>query len=322
MVPTPSAPTAPGDGRAFGDLVAPYRRELHLYCYRMLGSLTDADDVLQDVLLAAWRGLDGFAGRSSLRTWLYSIATRRCLNAVRGRGRRARHELVPPFRPPEPSRRGDVPWLQPYPDAELARDDGPAELHERRETVSLAALAALQRLPPRQTAALVLCDVLGFPVADAAGMLDVTPTAAKGLLQRARAASAPAVTGGAGSATELRWAARFAEAYTRDDVDGLVALLTDDAWLAMPPAPHEYVGRDAVAGFLRASRDGRAGRRFLLVPTRANGQPAWGCFLDRPGAAPTPVGIVVVTVDDSGIRGVTRFLDPALVDRFGVAGPR
>ena len=176
----------------FEDLVAEHRRELLVHCYRLLGSVTDAEDVLQEALLAAWRGLDGFEGRASLRSWLYRIATNRCLNALRDRGRRIPPEPAPPFRPPEPSRRGQVTWLQPYPDALLDRvpdsGRGPEARYTAREAIELAFIAALQRLTPRQAAVLVLCDVLGYPLGEVAPMLDTTPTAVKGLLQRARAA--------------------------------------------------------------------------------------------------------------------------------------
>jgi RNA polymerase sigma-70 factor (ECF subfamily) len=312
---------APPDG-PFRELTAPYLGELHLHCYRMLGSLTDADDVLQEVLVAAWRGLDGFEGRASPRTWLHRIATNRCLNELRSRSRRPA-EPVPPFDPPEPTRRGDVPWLQPYPDADLE----PAARYQARETIELAFVAALQRLPPRQVAVLLLSDVLGFPAGEVAAMLDVTPTAVKGLLQRARAGvdRSPGTEDAESRAAEpeVELARRFADAYARDDVDAVVALLTDDAWLAMPPAPHEYQGRSAIAGFLEASRRGRGGRRFVLVPTAANGHPAFGAYLpDTDGApAPAPVGIVALATSRGRIARVTRFLDARLPVRFGLVPP-
>jgi RNA polymerase sigma-70 factor (TIGR02960 family) len=299
----------------FRERTAPYLGELHLHCYRMLGSLTDADDVLQEVLVAAWRGLDGFEGRASLRTWLHRIATNRCLNELRSRSRRPA-EPVPPFDPPEPTRRGDVPWLQPYPDAELE----PAARYQARETIELAFVAALQRLPPRQVAVLLLCDVLGFAAGEVAPMLDATPTAVKGLLQRARAAvdRSPGVADPAGAEPEEELARRFADAYVRDDVDAVVGLLTDDAWLAMPPAPHEYQGRSAIAAFLEASLRARAGRRFVLVPTTANGHPAFGAYLPDGDGEPTPVGIAALAVSRGRVTRVTRFLDARLPARFGL----
>jgi RNA polymerase sigma-70 factor (ECF subfamily) len=308
------ARVAPPDD-SFRELTAPYLGELHLHCYRMLGSLTDADDVLQEVLVAAWRGLDGFEGRASLRTWLHRIATNRCLNELRSRSRRPA-EPVPPFDPPEPTRRGDVAWLQPYPDADLE----PAARYQARETVELAFVAALQRLPPRQVAVLLLCDVLGFAAGEVAPMLDATPAAVKGLLRRARAGvDRPAGNDDrAGDEPEEELARRFADAYARDDVDAVVALLTDDAWLAMPPAPHEYQGRAAIAAFLDASRRGRAGRRFVLEPTSANGHPAFGVDLPDADSAPSPVGIVSLATSAGRIVRITRFLDARLPARFGL----
>ncbi|MDT0326808.1 RNA polymerase subunit sigma-70 [Nocardiopsis lambiniae] len=320
-----------GDPEAFGALTAPYSRELHLHCYRMLGSLADAEDMLQETLLAAWRGLAGFEGRSSLRAWLYSIATRRCLNALRGAGRRVPRAPVPPFEPPEPSRRGHVTWLQPYPDTLLDQVadtvPGPEARYRSREAVELAFIAALQRLPPRQTAVLVLRDVLGYSTVEVAEMLGTTGTAVKGALQRARAACAE--RGGSpspapprerpGSVRESDLTRRFAEAFAADDVDAVVALLTDDAWLAMPPAAHEYHGAAAITSFLEAGAAWRAGRRFHLVPVRANTQPAFGCYLpDDSGLVAHPVGLIVLTLGQDRIQAVTRFLDDGLPVRFGL----
>ena len=307
----------------FEDLVAAHRRELLVHCYRLLGSVTDAEDVLQESLLAAWRGLDGFEGRASPRSWLYRIATNRCLNALRDRGRRIPPEPRPPFQPPEPSRRSAVTWLQPYPDALLEHvpdtGPGPEARHTAREAIELAFVAALQRLTPRQAAVLVLCDVLGYPLGEVAQMLGTTPTAGKGLLQRARGAlarhreatpeAAPEAAPEPGSARERRVVTRFAEAFAADDVDALVGLLTDEAWLAMPPAPHEYHGVPAIASFLRASAAWRAGQglRMLLRPTRANGQPAFACELVG-GAAPRRGGLMVLTLTGDRLRGMTLFL--------------
>ena len=237
------------------ELVEPYRRELRVHCYRMLGSLTDAEDVLQETLLAAWRGLAGFEGRASVRAWLYRIATNRCLNAMRDAKRRVPVEPVPPFQPPEPSRRGEITWLQPYPDALLDgiadTAPGPEARYQAMEAVELAFVSALQRMPPRQAATLVLRDVLGFPAGEVADMLDTTPTAVKGALQRARAAldhDAATRAPRPGADQERVLGRRFAEAFIAADIEGVVALLTDDAWLSMPPAPHEYHGIDAIAG--------------------------------------------------------------------------
>ena len=302
-----------GDDRAFGELVAPHRRELHLHCYRMLGSFTDAEDVLQETLLAAWRALSGFEGRASVRGWLYRIATNRCLNARRDTARRVPPAPVPPFAPPEPSRYGEVTWLQPYPDALLDQvpdaAPGPEARYQLRESVRLAFVAGLQRLPPRQTAVLVLRDVLGFTADEVADMLGTSATAVKGALQRARAAMATTTDDGDG--TDPAVARRFAEAFAAHDVDGVVALLTDDAWLAMPPAPHEYHGPAAVAGFLTASGDWRAGRELTLTPVGANAQPAFVC---RIGGA--PAGLMVLTPRGDRIGGLTRFHDNAALGRW------
>lgn len=317
-----------GDQDAFGELVSPHLRELHLHCYRMLGSLQDAEDLLQETMTAAWRGLAGFEGRSSIRAWLYRIATNRCLNAIRDAKRRPPPEPLPPFEPPEPTHRGEVTWLQPYPDVWLDRafvaSPGPAARYEAREAVELAFVAALQRLPPRQAAALLLCDVLGFSIADAAAMLRSGPTAIKGTLQRARASldaersPSPDIPP-PGSLAERRLAERFAEAFTAGDVDGVVGLLTDEAWLAMPPAPHEYIGGDAIADFLRVSFAWREGRKVRLVTTRANGQPAFGSYLsegDRNVLRPT--GITVLSMAGNRIHSIIRFLDGSLVVPFGL----
>jgi RNA polymerase sigma-70 factor (TIGR02960 family) len=317
-----------GDDQAFRELVEPYGRELQLHCYRILGSLTDAEDLLQETLLAAWRGLAGFEGRASLRAWLYRIATNRCLNALRDNGRRVPPAAVPPFEPPEPTRSTEVTWLQPYPDTLLEqmpdRAPGPEARYQMREAVELAFIAGLQRLPPRQAATLILRDVLGYSTAEVAEMFDTTQTAVKGALQRARTTLEqvrPTVERAAppGSAQEQDLSRRFADAFTAHDIDGLVALLTDDAWLAMPPAPHEYHGVPAIVSFLRVSGAWRGRRRLLLVPTRANTQPAYGCYLadvDEPVA--DPAGLLVLTLQGNRIGGMTRFFDNSLLHRFGL----
>jgi len=310
-----------GDEQAFRELTDPYRRELQLHCYRMLGSLADAEDMLQETLLAAWRALGGFEGRASLRGWLYRIATNRCLNARRDASRRP-PPPVPPFEPPEPTRHGEVTWLQPYPDALLEgiaeSSPGPEARYQARETVELAFVAGLQELPPRQTAALILRDVLCFSTAEVAGMLDSSEASVKGALQRARATLAErrAVIDRPPpprSARERDLTRRFAEAFTADDIDGVVTLLTDDAWLTMPPAPHGYQGHAAVASFLRASATWHGDRRFQLVPTRANSQPAFGCYLTS-----GPAGLIVLTLAGDRIAAITRFLGSDLFNRFGL----
>ncbi|UUV33742.1 RNA polymerase subunit sigma-70 [Amycolatopsis roodepoortensis] len=293
------------DEQGFRELADTYRDELHLHCYRILGSLTDAEDAVQETLLAAWRGLDGFEGRSSFRTWLYRIATNRCLNALRDAGRRRPPEPVPPFDPPEPSRRGEVTWLQPYPDELADSEPGPEARYTTREAVELAFITGLQLLPPRQAAVLVLRDVLCFPAGEVASMLGTTETAVKGILQRARASldKHRARTAHRPSPRERELTRRFADAFTAGDLDGVLSLLTDDAWLAMPPAPHEYHGREAIAGFLRVTMAVPV-EGFTMTPTRANGQPAFVC---RHGE--TPAGLMVLTLDGDRIRAITRFLD-------------
>ena len=250
-----------GDGDAFAALIQPYRRELHVHCYRMLGSVTPADDALQDTWIAAWRALPRFEARSSVRTWLYAVATSRCLNAIRDGGRRPPAAPQPPFAAPEPTRRDESTWLQPYPDAWL--DEDPADRMGRREHIALAFVAAVQRLPPRQTAAVLLSDVVGFSVAEVAELLDCSPTAVKGLLQRGRIGLAGTDrAAGPASADDRRLAERFAVALQDDDLDGLLELLTDDAWLSMPPAP-----RAESATWFSGRRHGR----WAGLPDRAAG---------------------------------------------------
>ena len=298
-----------GDGEAFGELTEPYRRELQVHCYRMLGSFQDAEDALQDALLAAWQGIGGFEGRSSLRTWLYRIATNRCLNARRSASRRPAKEWdVPNVEPPEPTRLGEVVWLEPFPDALL-----PEARYEQTESISLAFVTALQVLPPRQIAVLILRDVLGFHANEVAGMLDSTVESVKGALKRARASlrhrrattherqPPPARD----SPSEHAIVAKFVRAWESADLDALVALLTDDVFMSMPPMPLEYEGRDVVARFC-ASIFG-SGRRFDLVPTRANGQPAFGAYLHGPAGIRHGVGMYVLTLTGDRICAMTRF---------------
>jgi len=302
-----------GDEQAFAELVEPFRRELHVHCYRIMGSVDDADDVLQEVLLAAWKGLPEFAGRSSVRTWLYRIATTRSLNAVRDQARRPRPAPTPAFEPPPPTDHFDLPHLQPYPDALVDALD-PAGRAVARESIELAFVVALQRLPPRQAAALVLCDVLDFSLAEAADLLGTSPVATKGLLQRARSA-APVPRGNSPSNSHDELARVFAEAFERDDVDAVVALLTDEAWLAMPPADQRYVGPAAVESFLRASAAGRPGGRYRLRATGAGARPAFVCYL-----AGRARGLLVVepTPDGTRVASMLRFLDDALHRHFGM----
>src|SRR5262245_28718080 len=291
-----------GDGEAFRALTAPYRRELAVHCYRMLGSFQDAEDALQETLLSAWQALSGFEGRASLRTWLYRIATTRCLNARRSAmRRRAKEWNVPGVDPPEPTRLGEVVWLEPYPDSLLEDPTGlltgPEARYEQCESISLAFVTALQVLPPRQVAVVILRDVLGFHASEVADMLDSTVESVNSALKRARASLQRRQLATAdrdpaplpGSPSEDAVVAKFVEAYESADLDGLVALLTDDVFISMPPMPFEYEGRDAVGRFF-ASIFG-SGRRFDLVPTRANGQPAVGAYLRTPSGTSHGVGL-------------------------------
>jgi RNA polymerase sigma-70 factor (ECF subfamily) len=317
-----------GDGEAFQALTEPHRRELQVHCYRMLGSFQDAEDVLQETLLAAWQGFAGFEGRATLRTWLYRIATNRCLNARRSVSRRpARAWDVPDVEPPEPTRLGEVVWLEPFPDTLLAGGPatplGPEARYEQTEAISLAFETALQLLPPRQLAVLVLRDVLGFPAAEVAGMLDTTVESVKSALKRARSTlERRAVPGdgrepppAAGSAAEDAMVARFVRAWESADLGRLVALLTDDVAMSMPPMPFEYQGRDVVSRFCAGIFD--AGRRFDLVPTRANGQPAFGAYLRVPGGLRRGVGLYVLTLAGDRICALVRF-ENSVLPSFGL----
>jgi RNA polymerase sigma-70 factor (TIGR02960 family) len=317
-----------GDGDAFEELTEPYRRELQVHCYRMLGSFQDAEDALQDTLLAAWKGLEGFEERASLRTWLYRIATTRCLNARRSASRRQAKEWdVPAVEPPEPTRLGEVVWLEPYPDAllegGLGLPPGPEARYEQIEAISLAFVTALQVLPPRQLAVLVLRDVLGFHAHEAADMLDSTVESVNSALKRARATlqrRLPATADrepprASDTRVEDAIVAKFVRAWESADVDALVALLTDDVFVSMPPMPFEYEGRDAVAPFCASLF--RAGRRFDLVPTRANGQPAFGAYLRAPNGISHGVGLYVLTLTGDRICAMTRF-DNSVLPWFGL----
>jgi RNA polymerase sigma-70 factor (TIGR02960 family) len=312
-----------GDGEAFEKLTQPYGRELQVHCYRMLGSFQDAEDVLQDSLLAAWQGLGGFEERASLRTWLYRIATNRCLNARRSASRRQAKEWdVPGIEPPEPTRLGEVPWLQPYPDALLEgvgeMRAGPEARYEQTESISLAFVTALQLLPPRQLAVLVLRDVLGFHANEAAEMLDSTVESVNSALKRARASLQMKVPRGgdhrppplSNSPSEDEIVARFVAAYESSDLDSLVALLTDDVFVSMPPLPFEYEGREPTSRFFASIFD--SGRTFDLLPTRANGQPALGAYVRDATGVRHGVGLFVLTLTGDRICALTRFENTVL----------
>ena len=317
-----------GDGEAFRALTEPHRRELQVHCYRMLGSFQDAEDALQETLLAAWQGLGGFEGRASIRTWLYRIATNRCRNALRSASRRPAQEWnIPEVEPPEPTRLGELVWLEPFPDALLEGPIdvplGPEARYQQTEAISLAFVAALQVLPPRQIAVLILRDVLGFHANEVADMLDSTVESVNSALKRARASlqrrRPPIADDGPPPAPDSPFedaiVAKFVRAYESADLDAVVALLTDDVFVSMPPIPLEYQGRDVVAR-LCASIFG-AGRRFDLVPTRANGQPAFGAYLRAPTGIRHGTGLLVLTLTSNRIRGMTRF-DNSVLPWFGL----
>ena len=312
-----------GEGDAFEELTQPYRRELQVHCYRMLGSYQDAEDALQDTLLSAWQGLGGFEERASLRTWLYRIATNRCLNARRSASRRQAKEWdVPGVEPPEPTRLGEVPWLQPYPDAVLEGaidvSPGPEARYEQTEAISLAFVTALQLLPPRQLAALVLRDVLGFHADEVADMLDSTVESVNSALKRARAGLEMKLqsdgdrlpTPTSDSPSDDAIVAKFVAAYESSDLDSLVALLTDDVFISMPPLPFEYQGREAASRFF-ASIFG-SGRKFDFLRTRANCQPALGAYVRDSTGISHGVGLFVFTLAGDEICAMTRFENTVL----------
>ncbi len=315
-----------GDQHAFRELVEPYRSELHVHCYRILGSIEDAEDALQETLLAAWRGLGGFERRASLRTWLYSVATNRALNMLRAakRGPQAELSMPPNVSLPEPTRRTEPVWLEPYPDAlldaHLEGPPGPEARYETKEAISLAFVTALQLLPARQRAVLILRDVLGFRASEVAGMLDSTEESVTSALKRARATldgrPRPEPPPPPDSPVERELVGRLAAAFEANDVDGIVALLADDVRLAMPPLPLEYVGRDEAARFYAvvATRPGR--RR--LVQTRANGQPALAFYSqDVDGAEYLASSLAVVTLAGDRVVAIDRF-DAGVLPPFGL----
>jgi RNA polymerase sigma-70 factor (TIGR02960 family) len=314
-----------GDEAAFRELTDPYRRELQLHIYRIVGSAQDAEDLLQETLLAAWRGLAGFEERASIRAWLYRIATNRSLDVLRASRRRHASRMT---EMPEPTRYGEPIWLQPYPDVLLEgvpdHAPGPEALYEAKEAVALAFIVGLQHLPPQQRAVLVLRDVLGFRAAEVAETLDTTEASVNSLLRRARAAFESRLPASGrdraplpNSRLERDIVGRFAEAIETGDTDGVVALLTDDAWLTMPPEPYEYQGHSPIGAFLR-DRTARRGSP-LLVPTRANGQPAFGCYFPSPQTEiARPAAMLVLTLEADRISAITWFGDSSVFPHFGL----
>jgi RNA polymerase sigma-70 factor, ECF subfamily len=316
-----------GDGEAFRELIDPYRGELLAHCYRILGSVADAEDVLQEALLAAWRSLGQFDGRS-LRAWLYRVATNRCLNYLRDESRRPQSAGLPDQDAGWTglARADDPWWLEPYPDALLGDvAQRPEARYDSRESIALSFVAGLQHLPPQQRAVLVLRDVLAFPAAEAAGILGTTAAAVNSALIRARAGLRPDRDPHdvplPKSPAEAAVVKRFVDAFERFDLDRLLAVLTEDARLTMPPEPFEFHGSQAIAGFLRETH--LWGQEHKLVFTRANGQPAVAFYLADPCA---PIwrasSFVVLTLRGNQVSVITRFSDRGLLARFGIPRTR
>ena len=311
-----------GDSDAFAELTDPYRLELRVHCYRILGSFHDAEDLLQETLLSAWQALDRFDGRS-LRAWLFRIATNRCLNYLRDSSRRLRDaDVVDPGALSAGLVHSDVPWwLEPYPDALIGNvESSPEARFEARESIALSFVAGLQGLPAKQRAALVLRDVLGFSAAEVAEMLGSTPASVNSALQRARASFAP--TRDLDHVTlprtrhEAETVERFVDALDRGNIERVVALLTDDARMTMPPEPFELQGSRPIAEYL-----GRFWAKGVkVVPTRANDAAAFGYYLADPDADVCRAGgIVVVSVADARVSSLSRFADESLFAGFGLA---
>ncbi len=316
-----------GDEHAFRELTDPYRRELQLHIYRIAGATNDAEDLLQDTLLAAWRGLEQFQERASVRAWLYRIATNRSLDALRATRRRPEDQRATQM--PEPTRWSEPVWLQPYPDVLLEgipdNTPGPEARYETKEAITLAFIVGLQHLPPKQRAVLVLRDVLGFRAGEVAEMLATSEASINSLVRRARAAfesRLPATERDRAplpnSKIERDIARRFADAVEAGDIDRMIALLTDDAWLTMPPLPHMYQGDIAIGAFLRGAEQ-RRGAPLRLVPTRANGQPAFAAYLARePDRVARPFALFVITLEGQRISAITWFADTGVFPQFGL----
>ena len=323
-----------GDEDAYGRLVAEYRAQLHAHCYRMLGSVPDAEDALQEALLRAWRGLPRFEGRSSFRSWLYTIATNACLKAIERRPTRVLPIDYGPAADPHDATAQPLlesVWVEPYPDERLGLEDGfaaPEARYEQRESVELAFIAALQYLPARQRAVLILRDVLGFSGQEVADVLETTTASVYSALQRAHKTvderlpeqSQQATLRSLDEAALREVVDGYVDAWERGDVDAVAAMLAEDAIIAMPPMPTWYAGREAVASFL-GSRPLVSGRRWRLVPARASGQLAFGHYLwDRETGSFAAHSINVLALRGSRITEITAFLDPDVFGRFGLPG--
>ena len=320
-----------GDPTGFERLVSRYRRELYAHCYRMLGSVQDAEDALQESLLGAWRGLASFEGRSSVRAWLYSITTNACLRLI---SRTPRRMLSSDYSPPRRNTddlgsfvTGSI-WVEPWPDEDPAGESvelDPEARYLQRESVELAFVAALQYLPGTQRAALILRDVLQFPSAEVARILDTTPTAVNSALQRARKAvrerlpekTQRAEVEAIGTDGQRELVDAFMRAWERADVAALVDLLTEDARFTMPPLPAWFLGRQDIGRFFV---DRMFPTPWRLVPLRANGQPAFvGYQGDQAGKRFRLAGINVLSIRTGRISWIASFLDPAVHRRFGLS---
>ena len=311
-----------GDERAFAGLIENYRRELHAHCYRMLGSVHDAEDALQEALLRAWRGIARFEGRSSLRSWLYTIATNTCLNAIARRPKRVLPidygpETDPHVGPGEPV--VESVWIEPYPDEMLGLEDGyaaPDATYERREGVELAFIAALQHLPANQRAVLILREVLGFSAKEVAETVDTSVASVNSALQRARASvqdrvperSQQATLRSLGDDGVRELVSRYVDAWERDDVETFAAMLTEDATFAMPPLASWYQGRDGIA-IWAANHPMSGAWRWRSLPARANGQLALGFYAwNAAEQAHRPFALNVLTLSGDRVSDVTAFI--------------
>jgi len=326
----------PGDGQAFERLAEPFRREMKLHCYRMLGSLHEAEDAVQDAYLRAWRSFSSFEPsgsneRGSFRAWLYRIATNACLNALEGRKHQQRYlpDQLGPASPPklEGGPALDIPWLEPYPDSGLESfadaAPNPEARYSAREAVQLAFIAAIQQLPPRQRAALMLCDVLGWASAEAATLLDSSTASINSALQRARESLSNRYSDrrppleSQPTPAQQKLLGRYLQAWEGHDVDGFVAVLKEDATAVMPPWLQWFIGRENIGTFFAAAWKTCGG--LHLVPTSANGQPAFAIYefsaADRRWNAHS---IHVLTLEHDAIAVVTLFLDPKLFHGFGL----
>jgi len=314
-----------GDSSAFTTATGRYRRELEVHAYRMLGSAEDAEDIVQETFLRAWRRRETFRGQAPLRAWLYGIATNASLDLLESRSRRLLPQLV--GEPTDPDAvvdaTGEMTWLEPYPDRLLdevvSREDPPDDAIVARETVELAFLVAIQQLPPRQRAVLILRDVIGWSARETATMLEMSVVASNSALQRARETLREHLPerrddwqrSQAQDPLEQEVLARYMDAWKRTDVHALAALLKEDAHLTMPPSPAWVFGREAIARFFANYPFRTTARRHLHVPTRANRQPAYAVFLQRePGSAPEPFAVEVLRIEDGLIAAIHYFLQP------------